>query len=127
MDVFTKAAEYMEIPVQRTHDEPLQKLFMLVRSELNLDLKNIKQEQAKSWKQHPAPVKTELLVQAQLTREFAILSPSLARDFKQILETAPPLLEEFMKMAATNLPNRSKKRNVKINIQAKLQEHHSQF
>jgi translocation protein SEC63 len=117
----------MEIPVRRTHDEPLQKLFMLVRSELNLDLKNIKQEQVKFWKQHSAPVKTELLVQAQLTREFAILSPSLARDFKQILETAPRLLEEFMKMAATNLPNRSKKRNVKINIQAKLQEHHSQF
>lgn len=57
MDVFIKAAEYMEIPVRRTDDEPLQKLFMLVRSELNLDLKNIKQEQAKFWKQHPALVK----------------------------------------------------------------------
>ncbi|XLR65855.1 hypothetical protein S83_016527 [Arachis hypogaea] len=42
MDVFIKAAEYMKIPVRRTDDEPLQKLFMLVRSELNLDLKNIK-------------------------------------------------------------------------------------
>lgn len=57
MDVFVKAAEYMEIPVRRTDNEPLQKLFMLVRSELNLDLKNIKQEQAKFWKQHPALVK----------------------------------------------------------------------
>ena len=57
MDVFIKAAEYMEIPVRRTDDEPLQKLFLLVRSELNLDLKNIKQEQAKFWKQHPALVK----------------------------------------------------------------------
>ncbi|KAF1892314.1 hypothetical protein Lal_00010778 [Lupinus albus] len=99
MDVFTKAAEYMEIPVRRTDDEPLQKLFMLVRSELNLDLKNIKQEQAKFWKQHPALVKTELLVQAQLTREFAALSPSLQSDFSRILETAPRLLEELMKMA----------------------------
>ncbi|KAJ1387900.1 Sec63 domain [Sesbania bispinosa] len=99
MDVFIKAAEYMEIPVRRTDDEPLQKLFMLVRSELNLDLKNIKQEQAKFWKQHPALVKTELLVQAQLTREFAALSPSLQSDFKRILETAPRLLEELMKMA----------------------------
>ncbi|RID75536.1 hypothetical protein BRARA_B02576 [Brassica rapa] len=53
---FTKAAEYMEIPVRRTDDEPLQKLFMSVRSELNLDLKNMKQEQAKFWKQHPAIV-----------------------------------------------------------------------
>ncbi|OIV98285.1 hypothetical protein TanjilG_28667 [Lupinus angustifolius] len=99
MDVFTKAAEYMEIPVRRTDDEPLQKLFMLVRSELNLDLKNIKQEQAKFWKQHPALVKTELLVQAQLTREFAALPPSLQSDFSRILETAPRLLEELMKMA----------------------------
>ncbi|KAK7411806.1 hypothetical protein VNO78_03247 [Psophocarpus tetragonolobus] len=99
MDVFIKAAEYMEIPVRRTDDEPLQKLFMLVRSELNLDLKNIKQEQAKFWKQHPPVVKTELLVQAQLTREFAALSPSLQSDFRRILETAPRLLEELMKMA----------------------------
>ena len=57
MEVFTKAAEYMEIPVRRTDDEPLQKLFLSVRSELNLDLKNIKQEQAKFWKQHPSIVK----------------------------------------------------------------------
>ncbi|XP_054781623.1 dnaJ protein ERDJ2A-like [Prosopis cineraria] len=99
MDVFIKAAEYMEIPVRRTDDEPLQKLFMLVRSELNLDLKNIKQEQAKFWKQHPALVKTELLIQAQLTREFATLSPSLQGDFRRILEMAPRLLEELMKMA----------------------------
>lgn len=60
MEVFTKAAEYMEIPVRRTDDEPLQKLFMSVRSELNLDLKNMKQEQAKFWKQHPAIVKVIL-------------------------------------------------------------------
>ncbi|KAI9114027.1 hypothetical protein K1719_015278 [Acacia pycnantha] len=99
MDVFVKAAEYMEIPVRRIDDEPLQKLFMLVRSELNLDLKNIKQEQAKFWKQHPALVKTELLIQAQLTREFATLSPSLQGDFRRILEIAPRLLEELMKMA----------------------------
>ncbi|KAM2318493.1 hypothetical protein ACFX1S_002080 [Malus domestica] len=99
MDVFIKAAEYTEIPVRRTDDEPLQKLFMLVRSELNLDLKNIKQEQAKFWKQHPALVKAELLIQAQLTRESASLSPSLQGDFRRVLELAPRLLEELMKIA----------------------------
>ncbi|EEF49040.1 dnaJ protein ERDJ2A [Ricinus communis] len=99
MEVFTKAAEYVEIPVRRTDDEPLQKLFMSVRSELNLDLKNIKQEQAKFWKQHPAVVKTELLIQAQLTRESAALSPALQGDFRRVLELAPRLLEELMKMA----------------------------
>lgn len=62
MDVFSKAAEYMEIPVRRTDAEPLQRLFMLVRSELNLDLKNIRQEQAKFWKQHPALVKVIFLL-----------------------------------------------------------------
>lgn len=61
MDVFIKAAEYMEIPVRRSDGEPLQKLFVVVRSELNLDLKNIKQEQAKFWKQHPALVKVFLV------------------------------------------------------------------
>ncbi|KAF9597256.1 hypothetical protein IFM89_016397 [Coptis chinensis] len=99
MDVFIKAAEYMEIPVRRSDGEPLQKLFMLVRSELNLDLKNIRQEQAKFWKQHPALVKTELLIQAQLTRESADLPPILHGDFRRVLELAPRLLEELMKMA----------------------------
>ncbi|KAI7754600.1 hypothetical protein M8C21_005776 [Ambrosia artemisiifolia] len=104
MDVFIKAAEYMEIPVRRSDGEPLQRLFVLVRSELNLDLKNIKQEQAKFWKQHPALVKTELLVQAQLNRESGCLSPSLQRDFRRILEVAPRLLEELMKMAVLQRP-----------------------
>ncbi|KAL6988366.1 DnaJ protein erdj2 [Sarracenia purpurea var. burkii] len=99
MDVFIKAAEYMEIPVRRNDGEPLQKLFILVRSELNLDLKNLKQEQAKFWKQHPALVKTELLIQAHLSRETAALSPALLRDLRHILELAPRLLEELMKMA----------------------------
>ncbi|CAF2065979.1 unnamed protein product [Brassica napus] len=99
MDVFTKAAEYMEIPVRRTDDEPLQKLFISVRCELSLDPKNVKQEQAKFWKQHPAIVKTELLIQAQLTRESAALSPALQGDFRRVLELAPRLLEELLKMA----------------------------
>ncbi|XP_058107763.1 dnaJ protein ERDJ2-like isoform X2 [Magnolia sinica] len=97
MDVFIKAAEYMEIPVRRSDGEPLQKLFMIVRSELNLDLKNIKQEQAKFWKQHPSLVKTELLLLAQLTRESGALSSTLQGDFKHVLELAPRLLEELMK------------------------------
>ncbi|KAG5617105.1 hypothetical protein H5410_016929 [Solanum commersonii] len=57
MDVFVKAAEFMDIPVRRADDEPLQELFKLVKSELNLDGKNARQEQAKFWKQHPAIVK----------------------------------------------------------------------
>ncbi|GMY25145.1 DnaJ / Sec63 Brl domains-containing protein [Fagus crenata] len=61
MEIFTKAAEYMEIPVRQSDDEPLQRLFLLVRSELNLDLKNIRQEQAKFWKQHPALVKMAIM------------------------------------------------------------------
>lgn len=62
MDVFIKAAEYMEMPVRRSDDEPLQKLFVAVRSELNLDLKNIRTEQAKFWKQHPSLVKVGLFL-----------------------------------------------------------------
>ncbi|XVE64292.1 hypothetical protein DITRI_Ditri07aG0089200 [Diplodiscus trichospermus] len=95
MEVFTKAAEYMEIPVRRTDDEPLQKLFMSVRSELNLDLKNIKQEQAKFWKKHPA------IVKAQLTHESTALTPALLDDFRHMLELAPWLLEELLKTMYT--------------------------
>ncbi|KQJ82022.1 dnaJ protein ERDJ2 [Brachypodium distachyon] len=99
MDVFIKAAEYMEMPVRRSDDEPLQKLFVAVRSELNLDLKNIRTEQAKFWKQHPSLVKMELLIQAHLTREAFALPPALAKDYKHMLELAPRLLEELVKIA----------------------------
>lgn len=99
MDVFIKAAEYMEIPVRRSDAEALQKLFVAVRSELNLDLKNIKTEQAKFWKQHPCLVKTELLIQAHLTRESSSLPSHLQSDFRHVLELAPRLLEELLKIA----------------------------
>eukprot|EP00249_Psilotum_nudum_P018900 c27009_g1_i1 orf=148-2214(+) len=99
MDVFIKAAEYVEMPVRRSDDEPLQKLFMIVRSELNLDPKNLKQEQAKFWKRHPALVKTELLLLAQLTREAVAIPSGLQADFAHVLRLAPRLLEELMKMA----------------------------
>lgn len=68
LDVFIKAAEYMEIPVRRVDDEPLHKLLLLVRSELNLDSKNIKQEQAKFLKQHPPLVKVLLVSNFQIIR-----------------------------------------------------------
>ncbi|GER51048.1 DnaJ / Sec63 Brl domains-containing protein [Striga asiatica] len=99
MEVFIKAAEFLEIPVRRSDDEPLHKLFTTVRSELNIDLKNNKKEQAKFWKQHPALVKTELLIQAHLLRETASLTPDLERDCKRMLEISPRLLEELIKMA----------------------------
>ncbi|KAF2596426.1 hypothetical protein F2Q68_00012632 [Brassica cretica] len=68
MDVFIKAAEYTEIPVP------------------------------KFWKQDPAVIKAELLIQKQSTRESAVLSPSLQSDFRRVLELAPRLLEELMKV-----------------------------
>ncbi|KAL5213811.1 hypothetical protein ABZP36_002963 [Zizania latifolia] len=99
MDVFIKAAEYMEMPVRRSDDEPLQKLFVAVRSELNLDLKNIRTEQAKFWRQHPSLVKMELLIQAHLTGESFALTPALLKDYRHMLELAPRLLEELVKIA----------------------------
>ncbi|KAF4355158.1 hypothetical protein G4B88_018048 [Cannabis sativa] len=96
MDVFIKAAEYMGVLICINDNEPLQKLFMLVRSELNLDLKNIKQEQANFWKQHLALVKMELLIQAHLNHESASLSPSLHVDFTHVLELAQRLYFFFL-------------------------------
>jgi translocation protein SEC63 len=61
LEVLVKAQEFLEMPVRRSDDEPLQKLFLVVRSELNLDPKNLKQEQAKFWKGHPALIKVHTL------------------------------------------------------------------
>lgn len=41
---------------------------------------------------------TELLIQAQLTRESGVLSPALQGDFRRVLELAPRLLEELLKV-----------------------------
>ena len=56
-----KAQEYLEMPVRRSDDEPLHQLFLVVRSELNFDPKNLKQEKDKFWKGHPALVKVHAL------------------------------------------------------------------
>jgi len=45
-------------------------------------------------------VSTELLDQAQLTRESAAMSPSFASDFRRSLETTLRLLEGLMKVTA---------------------------
>lgn len=64
LDLFVKATEYRDLPVHRIDIDPLQKLFVLVRSELNLDLKNIRQEQAKFFKQYPGYVKVIFFLQS---------------------------------------------------------------
>lgn len=57
MEIFIKADEYAEIPVRKTDDESLQKLYTSVKNELNLDPKKLKQEEAKFWKKNPAIIK----------------------------------------------------------------------
>ncbi|XP_009775792.1 dnaJ protein ERDJ2A [Nicotiana tabacum] len=99
LDVFIKAAEFMDIPVRRADEEPLQELFKLVKSELNLDGKNARQEQAKFWKQHPALVKAEMLIQAHLLRKADTFSSNLRQDYKNMLQLVPRLLEGLIKMA----------------------------
>ncbi|CAA7033728.1 unnamed protein product [Microthlaspi erraticum] len=99
MEVFIKAAEYAEIPVRKTDDESMKKLYTSVKSELNLDPKKMKQDEAKFWKQEPALIKAELLIQKQLTRDSTALSLTLQQDFRRVLEFAPRLLEDLMKMA----------------------------
>ncbi|XP_076883002.1 dnaJ protein ERDJ2A-like [Bidens hawaiensis] len=105
MEVYVKCMEYLEIPIYWTEAECLKKIFTLVRSELNVDLRNIKQELAKFFKHHPALVKAELLVQVHLTRQTEALSPRLQKDFKRMMEPAPRLLNELMKIAVVIRPD----------------------
>ncbi|CAM6118221.1 unnamed protein product [Calypogeia fissa] len=72
---------------------------MVVRSELNLDPKSLKQEQAKVWKKHPALIKPKLLLPAQLMREVDSIPSNLKADFSLVMKLTPWLLEELMKMA----------------------------
>ncbi|KAH7424252.1 hypothetical protein KP509_12G097400 [Ceratopteris richardii] len=81
IDVFIKAVEYVEIPVWRSDDEPLQKAIY------------------DCTERHPALVKKELLLLAQLSRNAAEVPKGLQPDYAHILRLAPCLLEELMKMA----------------------------
>lgn len=75
----------MDIPVRRADEEPLQELFKLVKSELNLDGKNARQEQAKFWKQHPALVKVKLIGDlTMITEAFCICHESLVAKFNSL-------------------------------------------
>lgn len=61
MEVYLRCMEYLELPIYWTWTEAecLKKIFTLVRNELNVDLRFIKQELAKFFKQHPALVKVK--------------------------------------------------------------------
>lgn len=99
LEVFSRAAEFFEMKLRGSDVDPLQKLFTLVRSELNLDPKNLKQETTKYWKKHPATIKAELLFLAQMCRMSDAVPRPLQNDFSYVLRLAPRLLEELMKMA----------------------------
>ncbi|KAG6542072.1 hypothetical protein Mapa_016536 [Marchantia paleacea] len=100
LEVLIQAAEFVEIPVRHRDEGPLQKLFLIVRSELNLDPKNMKSEQQKFLKKkHPAFIKAELLLLAQLTREYNGIPPEMKADFDLVMNIVPRLMEELMKIA----------------------------
>lgn len=99
VEVLIFAAEFLEMPVRRSDQDPLLKLFTAVRSELALDPKALKQETAKFWKRHPALVKVELLLLTQLTRQGSEVPRGLKSDFEHVLRLVPLLLEELMKMS----------------------------
>lgn len=100
-DLFIKSAEFGEIPVRKGDNESLKKLFVAVRRELNIETKK---DQANFWKQHPGLVKMTLLLHTQLTRQSASLSKPLWSDFKRMLDLAPRLLQELVKISL--LPRR---------------------
>ncbi|CAI7860166.1 unnamed protein product [Closterium sp. NIES-54] len=101
IDVLTKAMEFLEMKVRGSDVEPMQRVFSLVRSELNLDPKNLKQETKKFWTRFPALIKVrrtqkpsgcvELLLLAQLTRQ-ADLAPAELLACLPIPFCLPPLL-----------------------------------
>ncbi|KAL3688234.1 hypothetical protein R1sor_014543 [Riccia sorocarpa] len=100
LEVLIQAAEFVEIPVRHRDEAPLQRLFLVVRSELNLDPKNLKTEQLKFWKKkHPAFIKAELLILAHLSRQHEEVLPEIKADFDLVMSIVPRLMEELMKMA----------------------------
>lgn len=43
-------------------------------------------------------LQTELLIQAHLTRQTTTLTPELQNDYKRVVELAPRLIDELMKV-----------------------------
>ena len=62
LELLILAKELIEIPAQRGDEDALKELFTLVRSDLQFDSNNIKNEQTKFWRRHPALVKVMFFV-----------------------------------------------------------------
>eukprot|EP00898_Chlorokybus_atmophyticus_P006992 jgi/Chlat1/7294/Chrsp58S06920 len=99
------ADEYVSIPVRRTDEEPLQRLANVLRGELAFDPSNLKTQKEKFWRRHPALIKAQLLLLAQMSRESAQVDQGLLQqDMTNILQLAPKLMEELFKAAVRPRP-----------------------
>ena len=90
--VLSVAAEYIQMPYARGHEEGVRKLLTILRSEYD-------NKDPKFLKRHPAIIKAHMLLLAQACRQTDQVDPALQADMKKVLSFVPTLMEESLKIA----------------------------
>lgn len=88
------AAEYIQIPYRREHEEPVRRLLAVLRSEYDA-------KDPKFQRRHPAVVKAHMLMLAQACRLTDAIDASLEADLKLVMAAMPKLWDEALKLAFT--------------------------
>jgi len=95
LETLVVAMEYISMPVRLTDQPPMEEMFKLMRKYMKEPDKFYKE----SMKTRPSVTKARLLFMAQLEREGENVPEKLQGDLKTVLELAPKLLGEMMKIS----------------------------
>jgi|TARA_B110000003_G_C16645292_1_gene531767 translocation protein SEC63 len=86
------AAEYIQLPYRRDHEEPVRRLLTVLRSEYD-------HKDPKFQRRHPAVLKAHMLLLAQACRKTEDVDASLEADLKLVVAAMPRLWDEALKLA----------------------------
>jgi translocation protein SEC63 len=85
--VLSVAMEYVNIPYRSEHEEPIKKLLLSLKSEVDA-------KDPKFLKRHPAIVKAHALLLAAAARKTHEVDPALRADLRAVMKLFPTLFDE---------------------------------
>ena len=89
--VLSVAMEYINIPYRSEHEEPIKKLLLSLKSEVDA-------KDPKFLKRHPAIVKAHALLLAAAARKTHEVDPALRADLRAVMKLFPTLFDEALRV-----------------------------
>ena len=85
------AAEYIQIPYRREHEEPVRHLLAALRNQYDI-------KEPKFQRRHPSVIKAHMLILAQACRKIDEVDSLLEGDLQLVLAALPRLWDEALKL-----------------------------